>query len=369
MQACSRRMGRPLTPVALTESERADLERWARGRTVSHLLVQRARIVLACAEGKSPTDVAFDLGVAVATVCKWKSRFLVGRLAALHDLPRPNTDRKLGDEKVEQMIRTTLQTTPEGRTHWSTRQLAKKLGVSQSSVSRVWRAFKLQPHRQATFTLSTDDFFVEKVRDVVGLYMSPPDNALVLCVDEKSQIQALERRQPVLPMIFGKPQRVTPQYLRHGTTTLFAALDIATGEVIGECYRNHRATEFRAFLNKVAAAVPDDLDVHLVMDNYATHTTPTIKRWLKKHPRFHFHFVPTYSSWLNQVERWFALLTEQALKRGVHRSTRQLEAAIRSFIDAHNKDPKPFIWTKTADQIIAAVVRHSQRVLALGDDE
>jgi transposase len=369
MQACSRRMGRPLTAVSLTDVERADLERWARGRTVSHLLVVRARIVLACADGKSPTDVAAELGVAVATVSKWKSRFLVGRLPALHDLPRPNIDRKLGDEKVEQLIRTTLQTTPKGQTHWSTRQLATKLGVSQSTVSRVWRAFKLQPHRQSTFTLSTDDFFIEKVRDVVGLYMSPPDNALVMCVDEKSQIQALERRQPVLPMIFGKPQRVTPQYLRHGTTTLFAALDVATGEVIGECYPNHRAVDFRKFLNKLDREVPDDLDVHLIMDNYATHTTPAIKRWLKKHPRFHFHFVPTYSSWLNQVERWFALLTERALKRGVHRSTKELEAAIREFIELHNQDPKPFIWTKTADQIIAAVARHSQRVLALGDAE
>jgi transposase len=355
--------------VTLAEVERADLERWARGRTVSHWLVVRAQIVLACAAGKSPTDVAAELGVAVATVCKWKSRFLAGRLAALHDLPRPNVDRKLADEKVEELIRTTLQTTPKGQTHWSTRQLAAALGVSQSTVSRVWRAFKLQPHRQSTFTLSTDDFFVEKVRDVVGLYMSPPDNALVMCVDEKSQIQALERRQPVLPMIFGKPERTTPQYLRHGTTTLFAALDIATGEVIGECYKNHRAVEFRRFLNKIDKEVPADLEVHLVMDNYATHTTPAIQRWLKKHPRFHFHFVPTYSSWLNQVERWFALLAARAIKRGVHRSTRELEAAIREFIAHHNEDPKPFIWTKTANQIIAAVARHSQRVLAFSTAE
>ena len=257
------------------------------------------------------------------------------------------------------------ETKPEGQTHWSSRQLAKKLGVSQSSVSRVWRAFALKPHRQETFRLSTDDFFVEKVRDIVGLYMSPPDNALVLCVDEKSQIQALERNQPVIPMVFGKPERRTPQYLRHGTTTLFAALNIATGEVIGQCHRRHRAVEFRKFLNKIDKSVPKDLDVHLVLDNYATHNTPEIKRWRKRHPRFHFHFTPTYSSWLNQVERWFALLTERAIRRGVHRTTAQLERAIREYIEANNAEPKPFIWRKSADQIVAAVTRHCQRVLDL----
>ena len=236
-------------------------------------------------------------------------------------------------------------------------------------MSRVWRAFKLQPHRQSTFTLSTDDFFVEKVRDVVGLYMSPPDNAVVLCVDEKSQIQALERKQPVLPMIFGKPERKTPSYLRHGTTTLFAALDIATGAVLGRTYPHHRAIEFRKFLNAINRQVPDDLDVHLVIDNYATHSAPEIQRWLKRHKRFHFHFIPTYSSWLNQVERWFALLTTRAIKRGVHRSTSELERSIREFVDQHNEDPKPFIWTKTADQIIAAVQRHCQTLLDLREAE
>lgn len=331
---------------------------------MSHRLVIRARIILKSAAGKSPGDVAHEVGASVQTVCKWKKRFVSGGLSGLHDLPRPKVDRKLEDEKVEEIIRTTLDTTPEGETHWSSRGLAKVVGVSQSSVSRVWRAFKLQPHRQGTFTLSTDDFFVEKVRDVVGLYMSPPDNAVVLCVDEKSQIQALERRQPVLPMLFGQPQRRTPQYMRHGTTTLFAALDIVTGKVIGQCFDRHRAVEFRKFLNRLNRDVPTELEVHLVMDNYATHSAPEIQRWAKRHPRFHFHFVPTYSSWLNQVERWFALLTERAIKRGVHRSTSELEAAIRSFIDAHNADPKPFIWTKSADQIIAAVQRHCQRVLA-----
>lgn len=349
----------------ISEQDREDLERYERGRTVSQGLALRARIVLLCASGKKNREVADELQISMPTVGKWRQRYIDHGIEGLSDLPRPNVDRKLSDERVEEIIQTTLQSKPKGRTHWSTRQLAKKLGVSQTTVARVWRAFKLKPHRQGTFRLSTDDFFVEKVRDVVGLYMNPPDNAVVLCVDEKSQIQALERGQPVLPMVFGQPERRTPQYLRHGTTTLFAALDIATGVVIGECHRNHRAIEFRKFLNTISKAVPKDLDVHLVMDNYATHSTPEIQRWCKRHPRFHFHFIPTYSSWLNQVERWFALLTEQALKRGVHRSTRQLEDAIRAFIAAHNDDPKPFIWTKTADQIIAAVTRHCQRTLDL----
>ena len=266
------RMGRPPTRIVLSETERDDLERWARGRTVSHQLVLRARIILACADDGGTIEVGQKLGVSAQTVSKWRKRFVSGRVEALSDMPRPNTDRKLEDEKVEEIIRATLQTTPEGQTHWSSRQLAKAVGVSQSTVSRVWRAFKLQPHRQGTFTLSTDDFFVEKVRDVVGLYMSPPDHAVVLCVDEKSQVQALERKQPVLPMVFGQPSRRTPQYLRHGTTTLFAALDVATGEVIAECHRRHRAIEFRKFLNTVNKAVPPGLDVHLVMDNYATHS-------------------------------------------------------------------------------------------------
>jgi putative transposase len=357
--------GRPSREISLDAEDRATLERWARGRTVSHQLVQRSRAILLCAKGLSSPEVAEQLGLHKTTVSKWRNRFANGGVPSLHDKSRPNTDRKLPDEKVEEIIRTTLDTTPPGQTHWSTRQLSKKLGVSQSSINRVWRAFKLQPHRQSTFTLSTDEFFVEKVRDVVGLYMNKPDNAVVLCVDEKSQIQALERLQPVLPMVFGQPKRKTPSYLRHGTTTLFAALDIATGNVIGKCYPQHRATEFKNFLNMIDRSVPKHLDIHVVMDNYATHSTPEIQRWLERHKRFHFHFTPTYSSWLNQIERWFALLTERALKHGVHRSTKELESAIRTFLEAHNEDPKPFVWKKNADQIIESVKRHCQHVLAL----
>ncbi len=360
-----RRGGRVARRIELTAEQKSDLERWARGRTTSHQLVVRAKLILRCAEGLGTNDVATAIGLNPRTVTKWRTRFARGGTAALCDLPRPKTSRKLSDEKVEEIIRRTLQTKPKGQTHWSTRQLAKKLGVSQSSVGRVWRAFKLQPHRQSTFTLSTDDFFVEKVRDVVGLYMNKPDNAVVLCVDEKSQIQALERGEPVLPMVFGQPERKTPNYLRHGTTTLFAALDITTGRVIGECYAQHRAIEFRKFLNTINRSTPKGLDIHIVMDNYATHSAPEIQRWLKRNRRFHFHFIPTYSSWLNQVERWFALLTERAIKRAAHRSTDELKKAIFDYLDAHNEDPKPFIWTKSADRIIAAVTRHAQHVLNL----
>lgn len=358
-------MGRPPFEIVLTDEERTDLERWRRGRTVSRQLAFRSKLILLCADGLGTVEVAAQLKASSATVSKWRKRFSLYRLDGLSDLPRSKTKRRLSDDQVEEIIRTTLQSQPKGQTHWTTRQLSKALGVSQSSVSRVWRAFRLQPHRQGTFTLSTDDFFVEKVRDVVGLYMNRPDNAVVFCVDEKSQVQALERGQPVLPMVFGQPERRTPQYLRHGTTTLFAALDIATGEIIGECHRRHRAVEFRKFLNTLDKSVPSELEVHLVMDNYATHSAPEIQRWRKRHRRFHFHFVPTYSSWLNQVERWFALLSERALKRGVHRSTQALEAAIRDFIKAHNEDPKPFVWTKSADAIIASVARHCQRTLDL----
>jgi len=357
--------GRPSRKVSLSEEDRVTLERWARGRTVSYQLVRRAKAILLCAGGARSFEVGEKLGLNKSTVSKWRNRFANGGLESLHDKSRPNVDRKLSDAKVEEVLRTTIETTPKGQTHWSTRGLSKKLGISQSSVSRIWRGFKLQPHRQSTFTLSTDEFFVEKVRDIVGLYMKKPDNAVVLCVDEKSQIQALERLQPVLPMVMGKPERKTPGYLRHGTTTLFAALDIATGKVIGKCYPRHRASEFKKFLNLINRSVPKELDVHIIMDNYATHSTEEIQKWRKNHKRFHFHFTPTYSSWLNQVERWFALLSQRALKRAVHRSTKELETAIRAFLDAHNEDPKPFVWTKDADQIIDSVLRHCQHTMAL----
>ena len=324
-------------------------------------------MVLLSSEGKANSEIAEELGVCAHTVGKWRSRFVRFRLAGLGDAPRPKESLRLSDQKVAAIVRKTLETKPKGRTHWSSRLLAKQVGVSQSTVSRIWRAFRLKPHRQETFSLSTDEYFVEKVRDVVGLYMNPPDHAVVLCVDEKSQIQALERSQPVLPMRPRTPERATPSYLRHGTTTLFAALDIVTGKVIGECHRRHRAKEFVAFLRTLNREIPKHLDVHLVLDNYATHSTEAVLRWRKRNPRFHFHFIPTYSSWLNQVERWFALLTERQIKRGAHRSTRALERAIREFIDAHNDDPKPFIWTKTADQILTSVARFCQLTLDLRD--
>jgi transposase len=282
----------------------------------------------------------------------------------LSDAPRPNVDRKLEDERVEEVIRLTLHTKPKGSTHWSTRKLANQAGVSQSSVSRLWRAFQLKPHRRRTFTLSNDDFFVEKVRDIVGLYMRPPEHAVVLCLDEKTQVQALERHQPLLPMTFGQPERYTHTYVQHGTTNLFAALDVATGKVMGECYPRKRASEFRRFLATVHDQLPAGLDVHVVVDNSSIHTAPTVRRWLKQHPHFHMHFTPTYSSWLNLVERWFAQLTNDALRRGSHTSTRELEQAIDRYLAETNEHPRPFTWTKSADEILTAVSRHCQRTLA-----
>ncbi len=362
-----RRAGRhPLLDLQLTEAEKAELERYARGRTVSQALALRSRMILRCATGERLIDIASDLGVTADTIGKWRKRFISLRVAGLSDLPKPNVHRKLADERVEEIIRTTLDSLPKGSTHWSTRKLARKMGVSQSSVSRVWRAFQLKPHRTRTFTLSTDEFFVEKVRDVVGLYMSPPDHAIVLCLDEKSQIQALERTQPILPLVFGQSERATATYERHGTTNLFAALDIKTGKVIGECYPLKRAKEFRRFLDRVDQDVAAALDVHLVVDNSSIHSTPEISRWLKRHPRFHMHFIPTYSSWLNLVERWFAKLTNDALRRGSHLDTAELRAAIGRYIAETNDEPKPFVWTKSADEIIASVARFCSRTLDQG---
>jgi transposase len=294
-------------------------------------------------------------------VGKWRARFLKSRVDGLHDEPRPGSPRKISDEQVEKVIIETLESTPRGQTHWSTRELAKVTGMTRMTISRIWRAFGLQPHRSETFKLSPDPLLIEKVRDIVGLYMNPPDRALVLCVDEKSQIQALDRTQPMLPMRPGQVERRTHDYKRNGTTSLFAALDLKTNRVIGQLHRRHRSQEFRSFLDTIEANVPADLDIHIVMDNYGTHKTASIRNWFAKRPRFHMHFTPTYGSWINLVERWFAEITNKRIRRGIFRSVKELEAAIREYIAVHNEDPKPFVWTKTADEILASMARFAQR--------
>ena len=354
--------GRPLVKLQLRGEESERLLEWTRRSKTSQALALRSRIVLACARGDSNGRVARTLRVTPQTVGKWRGRFVARRLDGLLDEPRPGAPREIGDAEVERLIATTLTERPVGATQWSSRALATKLGLSQSTISRIWRAFGLQPHREETFKLSTDPLFIDKVRDIVGLYLNPPLKALVLCVDEKSQIQALDRTQPLLPLSPGMPARRTHDYARHGTTTLFAALDIATGKVIGELHRRHRSKEFLQFLRTLDGNVPAELAVHLVMDNYGTHKTPTIKAWLARHPRFQPHFTPTSASWLNQVERWFALLTQQQIKRGSHRSTLALEQAIREYLDHHNKTPKPFKWTKNADEILASIARFCKRI-------
>jgi transposase len=354
--------GRPLPPLLLTAAERETLESWTRRRTTAQALAQRARVVLACAAGKANNIVASELRLDRDTVGKWRRRFVAKRLDGLLDEPRPGAPRTITDAKVDRVVTLTLESTPRDATHWSTRAMAARCGLSQSAVSRIWRAFGLQPHRTETFKLSKDPLFIDKVRDIVGLYLNPPERALVLCVDEKSQIQALDRSQPLLPMRPGQVERRTHDYVRHGTTSLFAALDVKTGEVIGRCLRRHRAVEFRQFLETIDAAVPEDLEIHLILDNYATHKTPRIRRWLAKRPRYHLHFTPTGASWLNQVERWFALLTQKQIRRGVHRSTRALEAAIMAYIDVANERPKPFAWTKSADEILRSVERFCHRI-------
>ena len=355
-------IGRPIPPLHLSSDERESLERWKRRPTTAQALALRSRIILRCSEGKTNTVVAGEIGLAKQTVGKWRARFIERRLDGLLDEPRPGGPRSITDTDVERVVTLTLETTPADATHWSTRSMAARTGLSQSAISRIWRAFALQPHRTETFKLSSDPLFIEKVRDIVGLYLNPPQRALVLCVDEKSQIQALDRTAPLLPMRPGQIERRTHDYRRHGTTSLFAALDVKTGEVIGACHRRHRSTEFRRFLDRVDATVPPDLDVHLILDNYATHKTPPIQRWLARRPRYHLHFTPTSSSWLNQVERWFAALTEKQLRRGVFRSTRELEQAIEQYIDQHNAASKPFIWTKTADQLLATIARFCHRI-------
>jgi transposase len=356
-----------LEPVVLSDDERRVLEGWERRRKTAQALALRSRIILACAAGAGVSSVAAELGISRATAGKWRSRFLESRLKGLSDEPRPGRPRTVTDEHVEKVIAATLeQAPPGGDTHWSTRSMARSEGMSQSAVSRIWRAFGLKPHLVETWKLSTDPMFIDKVRDVVGLYMSPPENALVLCVDEKSQIQALDRTAPCLPMLPTTPARMTHDYVRNGTTSLFAAFDLASGSVIAQPYRRHRHQEFLRFLKLIDAAVPKDLELHLVLDNYATHKTPAIKEWLLKHPRFHLHFTPTSSSWMNLVERWFAELTNRKLRRSAHRSVTELETDIRKWINEWNKNPKPFVWTKSADEILETLAAYCERINASG---
>jgi transposase len=357
------RTGRPKAIITLSDAERAEVERFAARTRSARRLAFRAKIILASAAGASDVAVARRVRTSANTVGCWRKRFVAQGIDGLFDEPRPGAPRTIDDDAIEKVIVETLERTPKGATHWSTRAMAKQQGLSHTTVGRIWRAFGLQPHRSETFTISRDPRLIEKVRDIVGLYMSPPEHALVLCVDEKSQIQALNRTQPVLPMRIGEVERRTHDYDRHGTTTLFAALDVATGNVLGKCYPRHRATEFLDFLRAIEATMPTDVEIHVVLDNYATHKTPAVHRWLAKRPRFHLHFTPTHASWLNQVERWFGLLTQRQLRRGAHTSVTALKRAITDFITANNEAPKPFQWTKSADDILAKIARFAQRTL------
>ncbi|MDG4785959.1 IS630 family transposase [Micromonospora sp. WMMD1102] len=356
------RTGRPTPPLTLTDEERVTLTRWSRRAKSSQVLAMRSRIILACAEGASNVEVAAELNVHLSTVGKWRRRFLKLRLDGLIDEQRPGRPPSIGLDRVEDVVVTTLEQTPRNATHWSRTLMAQRSGLSKSTIGRIWRDFGLKPHRADTFKLSTDPQFVAKVVDVVGLYHNPPERAVVLCVDEKSQIQALDRSQPILSMMPGMPERRTHDYHRHGITSLFAAFNIADGTVISELHRQHRATEFRTFLTTIDKTVPADLDIHLICDNYGTHKTPAVRAWLARHPRFHMHFTPTGSSWINQVERWFGYLTEQKIRRGAHKSVRSLEADIRAWIAAWNSNPRPFIWTKTAEEILESLARFCRRI-------
>ena len=356
--------GRASVAISLSDEERGFLEAQLRRHKAARSLSDRCRIVLRCADGLTSKEIATELGHSEHTVGKWRRRFAEHRIEGLSDEYRAGRPRTISDEQVADVIKRTLETTPKDATHWSIRSMAEEIGLSHTTIRRIWNAFGLQPHRAETFKLSTDPLFVDKVQDVVGLYMSPPNRAIVLCIDEKSQIQALDREQPVLPMAPGVAERRTHTYTRNGTTSLFAALDIATGAVIGKCYKRHRATEFLDFLKELDRRMPEGQDVHLVMDNYATHKTPRVKAWLARRPHWHVHFTPTSASWLNQVERWFAELTRKQIQRGVHRSVAELEADIAAFIDAHNENPKPYKWVKSADEILASVKRFCQKTLA-----
>src|SRR5690242_1415891 len=359
------RTGRPKQSLTITEEEQGRLESLAHRARSQPVLARRARVVLACAEGLDNKAVAKRLRCSLGMVGKWRARFLEARLEGLYDEPRPGAPRKVSDAEVEKVVIQTLESTPRGQTHWSTRRLAQATGLSRMTISRIWHAFGLQPHRTETFKLSPDPLLIEKVRDIVGLYMNPPDHALVFCVDEKSQIQALDRTQPLLPLRPGQLERRTHDYKRHGTTSLFAALELKSSRVIGQMHRRHRSHEFRRFLDTIEANVPADLDVHIILDNYGTHKTASIRKWFAKRPRFHVHFTPTYASWINLVERWFAEITNKRIRRGVFRSVKELEAAIRESIEVHNETPRPFVWTKTADPILASIARFAQRTCAV----
>jgi transposase len=360
------RTGRPKADLTLTDQERAQLLQWSRRSTSAQSLALRSKIILGCAAGSDNQAVAARLGCSTATVGKWRRRFVEKRLDGLTDEPRPGGPRSVSDDLVEQVVVDTLERTPRDATHWSRSSMAAETGLSRSTIGRIWRAFGLKPHLVDTFKLSSDPLFVEKVRDVVGLYVNPPERAVVLCVDEKSGIQALNRSAPLLPMMPGLAERRTFDYVRAGTTDLFAALDVATGLVIHSIQRRHRAAEFKRFLNQIDQTVPTNLDVHLICDNLSTHKTPAISSWLAAHPRFHLHFTPTSSSWLNQVERWFGLLTDRQLRRGVHNSVTALERDIQSWIDQWNENPQPFTWTKTADEIFERLARYLQRIPGAG---
>jgi len=360
---CKPGAGRPRKEIHLSSEERVELETFAMRFRSHRSLSFRAKAILLSEAGLSNSAVAARLKTTHASVGFWRKRFSESRIRGLYDLPRPGTDKKLSDDQVRAVVVKTLESRPKGATHWSTRLMAESSGYSKDTIARIWRAFGLKPQQADTHALSTDPLFIEKVRDVVGLYMSPPENALVLSFDEKSQIQALNRTQPILPMKPGQPEKRTPDYERHGTTTLFAALNVKTGKVIGKCYKRHRTQEFRKFLDHVDAVVAPNEQIHLILDNYSTHKSPPIHRWLLKHPRFHLHFIPTHSSWLNLVERWFGLLTQRQIKRGAHTSVRQLEAAIKEFIAINNEAPKPFVWSKTADEILENTKRFALRQL------
>jgi transposase len=348
--------------IELSVEERMQLEAWSRRRSSAQALAQRARVVLLAAEGLNNTEIGQRLAIKRSTAATWRARFADHRLDGLLDEPRPGRPRTVTDDQVEEVIVKTLESTPKDATHWSTRSMAREVGLTQSAVLRIWQAFGLQPHRQQSWKLSRDPQFIDKVRDVVGLYLNPPERAAVLCVDEKSQIQALDRTAPILPMLPGTPERATHDYKRAGTSSLYAALDITTGQVIGALHSRHRAIEFKKFLQTIDRQVPAGLDVHLVLDNSSTHKTPAIRNWLAAHPRFVLHFTPTSSSWLNLVERWFAELTTKKLRRGAHRSVRALNADIRAWIDTWNDEPRPFVWTKTADEILDSIARYCTRI-------